>query len=160
MDRTVAALFPTPARAEEARRRLAEAGLGFEVRLMPLGPPPSAGAALAGGFARALADLGLGPAPAAPADHTLVLVRGDVEAALDLLETLAPLALDRHAERWSQGAGHEASAGLVGDASAAGTGSGPTSLNAAASGLTPGRMAGPDPGAALPPMDGGGPDRR
>lgn len=151
MNRTVAALFATPETAEEARRALVEAGLAPDaLRVLPLAPPPSAGAALAHGFARALADWGLAAAPADPGRHTLVIVTGDAAAALPVLESLRPLAVDRQAERWcdAHGAALEASAGLTGAASAAATGLGPTSLTAAASGLTPGRVAVPGAGSA------------
>ncbi len=135
MSRTLAALFATPAQAEAAREALTAARIPPEaIRVLPLAPPPSAGAAIAQGFARALADLGLGGAPAQAGEHTLVLVSGEAEAALPVLEGRRPLAVDRQAEHWSDphGAALEASAGLTGQASGAATGVEPVPLTGAA----------------------------
>ncbi len=160
MDRTVAALFATGKAAEEARRALLDGGLAAaRVRVVPLEPPPRGpGAALADGFARALADLGLGTPPAARGAEQVLVVTpaGDTDDVLAILEACRPLAIDRAAERWADapGAARETSAGLTGQTSGAATGTDATSLNNAASGLTPGRAAAPGPTIGVGPSVG------
>ena len=148
MNRTVAALFAHHAAAEDARRALLDGGIApGRVRITPLeAPARSAGAALAEGFARALADLGIGsaraPEPGAGEQVLVVEPGGDTGDVLAILDTCAPLAIDRAADRWADpaGAALEAAAGLTGRTTGAATGLDATSLNNAASGLTPGRV--------------------
>ncbi|KAA2235017.1 hypothetical protein [Salinarimonas soli] len=162
MNRTVAALFAHHAAAEEARRALLDGGIAPDrVRITPLeAPARSPGAALAEGFARALADLGIGraraPEPGAGEQVLVVEPGGDTGDVLAILETCAPLAVDRAADRWADpaGAALEAAAGLTGQTSGAGTGTVAASLNNAASGLTPGRAAAPGPTSGVGPSVG------
>lgn len=157
MDRTIAALFETRIAAEAAEARLVAGGLAPDgIRIMPLDEPATS-SPLAQGFARALADLGLGSSGAATDGRTLVVVQAaDPEAATALLEACDPLAIDREATRWApaSGAAQEAASGLTGQTSAAGTGTGAASLNVAPSGLTPGRAAAPGPTSGVGPTVG------
>jgi hypothetical protein len=161
MDRTIAALFANGGTADAARDALLDHGLApARVRVVSLeSPPRGPGAALAEGFARALAGLGLGtrPAGAHGAERILVVTpAGDTDDVLAILEACGPLAVDRAAERWADAprAARETVAGLTGWTSGAATGTDATSLNNAASGLTPGRAAAPGPTIGVGPSVG------